>query len=537
MLARRIFADGRTRAYAWGRSAAREDVAAAVEALLAMSGQFEQRRLARPAYQLARARRLRRQRRDGARAPGGPGGSSQPRGAPTTSSTRDAAAAEARLDELRALAEDTDGLEPGERGRPARRARAAPPPDRARRGRRRPRSRRSPRRSGEGAADLVGAAERALAPARARSRPSSPRPARRSATAELSLREVGLDLGRFLASLEAEPGRLEQVEGRLDRIADLRRRYRGGELRGAARRAPPAPGRSSTRSPTGTTRRARPPTALAARQAEVDRLHAALREARRRGRAGASPRRSRPSSPASGSATASFRVEVSEAAARARRRRRGALPRSGRIAGLPVRAGRRDRLRRRALPDRARDRGASPAARRWSSTRSTPASAARPPTPSARRSAASRPARRWSRSRTCPQIASLADRHFRVEKVAGDPTHTRIEALGADAAPRGARADARRRRVPRRPRRRRRWLAPRASCSQAARTSGGSSPSPTTSPTGGPGSSGVEPDRRGFEAGARWQVQTVCEPLPIVLARPAAADRQARGPDRRARRS
>jgi DNA repair protein RecN (Recombination protein N) len=29
-----------------------------------------------------------------------------------------------------------------------------------------------------------------------------------------------------------------------------------------------------------------------------------------------------------------------------------------------------------------------------------------------------------------PQIASLADRHFRVEKVPGDPTHTRIELLG-----------------------------------------------------------------------------------------------------------
>jgi DNA repair ATPase RecN len=29
-----------------------------------------------------------------------------------------------------------------------------------------------------------------------------------------------------------------------------------------------------------------------------------------------------------------------------------------------------------------------------------------------------------------PQIASRADRHFQVEKVAGDPTHTRIEALG-----------------------------------------------------------------------------------------------------------
>jgi DNA repair protein RecN (Recombination protein N) len=28
-----------------------------------------------------------------------------------------------------------------------------------------------------------------------------------------------------------------------------------------------------------------------------------------------------------------------------------------------------------------------------------------------------------------PQIASVADRHFRVEKVPGDPTHTLIEAL------------------------------------------------------------------------------------------------------------
>src|SRR3954453_6478274 len=52
VLARRIFPDGRTRAYAWGRSAAREDVAAAAERLIAMSGQFEQRRLPRPSYRL-----------------------------------------------------------------------------------------------------------------------------------------------------------------------------------------------------------------------------------------------------------------------------------------------------------------------------------------------------------------------------------------------------------------------------------------------------------------------------------------------------
>src|SRR5205807_7724944 len=52
VVARRIFTDGRTRAYAWGRSIAREDMAAAVDRLIAMSGQFEQRRLARPSYQL-----------------------------------------------------------------------------------------------------------------------------------------------------------------------------------------------------------------------------------------------------------------------------------------------------------------------------------------------------------------------------------------------------------------------------------------------------------------------------------------------------
>ena len=52
VLARRVFGDGRTRAYAWGRAVAREDLASAAERLVAMSGQFEQRRLARPSYQL-----------------------------------------------------------------------------------------------------------------------------------------------------------------------------------------------------------------------------------------------------------------------------------------------------------------------------------------------------------------------------------------------------------------------------------------------------------------------------------------------------
>src|SRR5438552_3608239 len=112
VLARRVFADGRTRAYAWGRAAARTDVAAAGERLIAMSGQFEQRRLARATYQLdvldafcgdeqlrwraeARVawRELQAARRRHEELQGG------------------AEAAEARLAELRALVEDTLGME------------------------------------------------------------------------------------------------------------------------------------------------------------------------------------------------------------------------------------------------------------------------------------------------------------------------------------------------------------------------------------------------------------------------------------------
>ena len=62
VVARRIFGDGRTRAYAWGRAVAREDVAAAVDRLIAMSGQFEQRRLGRGSFQLDRPRRVLRRR-------------------------------------------------------------------------------------------------------------------------------------------------------------------------------------------------------------------------------------------------------------------------------------------------------------------------------------------------------------------------------------------------------------------------------------------------------------------------------------------
>src|SRR4051794_17897387 len=215
VLARRIFADGRTRAYAWGRSAAREDVAAAAERLLAMSGQFEQRRLARPTYQLsvldafaevdprpARAawRRLAAARRT------------------YDELTHDVAAAEARLDALRALAEDTAGMEPGREedlrsererlrhatelvGAAAAAAAALAPED------------------GDGATDLIAGAERAVAPLE-RLAPDLAAAGDTLRDVELRLRETASDLRSFLASLEDDPGRVEEVEAELERIAD-----------------------------------------------------------------------------------------------------------------------------------------------------------------------------------------------------------------------------------------------------------------------------------------------------------------------------
>ena len=276
VLARRIFADGRTRAYAWGRAAAREDVAAAAETLIAMSGQFEQRRLARPSYQLGvldayaglDTREARRAWRD-----------LQAARKAHDELTRDAASAQARLDELRALAEDTESLAPGreddlrdERERlrhlselvqaAATAAGALAPED------------------GDGATDLVAAAERAVAPVEHLA-PELASAGDVLRQAELQLREAATDLRAFLSSLEAEPGRLEQVEAELDELADLRRRHRAqtyAELieRGEeARRELAALGEDAD--PVAAAQ-----AALDAAQAHVDKLHAALRKARRK---------------------------------------------------------------------------------------------------------------------------------------------------------------------------------------------------------------------------------------------------------------
>jgi DNA repair protein RecN (Recombination protein N) len=224
VVSRRVFGDGRTRAYAWGRAAAREDVAAAVEHVVAMSGQFEQRRLARPSYQLEVLDRFcgeeQLARRAAARTAWRDLQSARRR---HDELTANAALAEARLAELRALVEDTEGMEPGEEVRlrvererhrhvaelaaGAAEAAAALTPD-----------------DGEGATDLVALAERSVAPLE-RLAPELQRAGDELRDVELRLRETASDLHAFLASLEAEPGRLEQIEAALDRFAETKRRF------------------------------------------------------------------------------------------------------------------------------------------------------------------------------------------------------------------------------------------------------------------------------------------------------------------------
>jgi DNA repair protein RecN (Recombination protein N) len=224
VIARRIFADGRTRAYAWGRAAAREDVAAAGELLVGMSGQFEQRRLSRPAYQLdvldsfAGDEQLKR--RAALRRAWRELGSARRR---LDEVARDAVAAAARLAELRALAEDTTGLEEGaeaallaererlrhltELAEGADAAAEALAPD-----------------DGEGSVALAARAERAIAPLE-RIAPELAEAAGELREVGIRLRETSVELRSFLASLEAEPGRLEHVEAELERIAVAKRRF------------------------------------------------------------------------------------------------------------------------------------------------------------------------------------------------------------------------------------------------------------------------------------------------------------------------
>jgi DNA repair protein RecN (Recombination protein N) len=225
VVARRVFGDGRTRAYAWGRAAAREDIASATERLVAMSGQFEQRRLARPSYQLdvldaycgedqlGRRARLRvawRELQAARRA--------------HDELVRGAASGSERLAELRALVEDAsevtvereDELRADrerlrhvtELAEAAAAAGMALAPD-----------------DGHGAAELTAEAFSALDGV-AGIAEELDTAAGELRELDMRLRDVASTVKAYASALEADPGRLEHVEAELERLADLRRRYR-----------------------------------------------------------------------------------------------------------------------------------------------------------------------------------------------------------------------------------------------------------------------------------------------------------------------
>jgi DNA repair protein RecN (Recombination protein N) len=422
VVARRIFADGRTRAYAWGRSAAREDVAAAVECLLAMSGQFEQRRLGRPSYQLAvldsyagsgdlarTARRAWRELTAARRA--------------HAELTSDAASAQARLDELRALASDTEGLEPGRE-------------DELRAERERLRhvtelaggaAAAVAALSGEdeaGAADLVSSAEREVAQLE-RLAPELAAAGEALRSAEVSLREIASDLRSFLDSLEAEPGRLEAVESDLDRLADLRRRYRVQTYSELIERAEEARlelaelagGHDPVRAAAD---------ALAAAQAEVDRIHAELRAARREAASRFAEAVAK-ELVGVGLGEGEFRAElrdVDPGPSGADEATFLVRPNAGLPFGPVAETASGGELSRIALAIAAVGGGETMVFDEIDA--GIGGQTAHAVGETLRRLA--------GRAQVVtithlPQIASLADRHFRVEKIPGDPTHTRIEPL------------------------------------------------------------------------------------------------------------
>jgi DNA repair protein RecN (Recombination protein N) len=425
VLARRVFADGRTRAYAWGRGAAREDLAAAGQRLVAMSGQFEQRRLARPSYQLdvldgfagdeqrrlrfeARAawRELAAARRAHEELAGG------------------AAAAETRLAELRALVEDTAGLEPGveeqlreererlrhvtELAEAAGSAATALAPD-----------------DGEGAAELVALAERAVAPVE-RLAPELARVGGELRDVEVRLREGALELRAFLESLEAEPDRLEHIESELDRIADAKRRFRCGSYEELLARAEEARAELAALD-AGADPVQAAAEALAAAERHVAEVHARLHEARHAaapGFAAAVADNLR----GIGMGEGEFTVELREREPSVTGRDEAVFlirPNPGLPYAPVAETASGGELSRIALAIAAVGGGETMVFDEIDAGIGGETAHA----------VAELLKRLAERAQVItithlPQIASVADRHFRVEKVPGDPTHTRIERLG-----------------------------------------------------------------------------------------------------------
>ncbi|HUZ99008.1 MAG TPA: AAA family ATPase [Gaiellaceae bacterium] len=423
VVARRVFADGRTRAYAWGRAAAREDVAAAVERVIAMSGQFEQRRLARPSYQIELLDRFAGIDREPMRTAWRELQAARRR---HDELTANAAVVEARIAELRALAEDTEGMEDGdeeqlrgdrerlrhvaELAEAASTAANALTPD-----------------EGEGAAGLVALAERAVAPLE-RLAPELQRAGDDLRDVELRLRETASELSSFLASLEDEPGRLEELEAGLDRMAEAKRRFRVATYEELLQRA--AEARAELAALDGGVDPAA--AAAAAHEAAAARVHDLAIELRAERNA---------ASPAFADAVAAELHDVGmgegEFVCEMREREMGATgadeavflirPNAGMPFGPVADTASGGELSRIALAIAAVAGGETLVFDEIDAGIGGETA-----------NAVGRVLRRLAERAQVitithlPQIAAVADRHFRVEKIPGDPTHTRIEQLGED---------------------------------------------------------------------------------------------------------
>ena len=424
VLARRVFGDGRTRAYAWGRAVAREDVAAAAERLIAMSGQFEQRRLARPSFQLdvldafCGAEQIARRRDAGV--------SWRELAAARRrydELKRDAGAAATRLAELEALVEDTEGLSQGdadalraqrerlrhvaELEEAASTAAEAIAPE-----------------EGEGAASLAAQAERVLAPLE-RIAPELGVVATELRDVSVRLVEAGSDLHAFLASLEADPGALEHVEGRLAGIADLQRRFDASSFEELLERADAA--RAELDEATaGNDPVATAATAVATAEARVAALAEELRATRRL--------QARPFGDAVSAELQGLGLGDGEFLVELRERESGASgadevaflirPNQGLPFGPVAETASGGELSRIALALAAVAGGETLVFDEIDAGIGGVTAHA----------VASTLQRLAERAQVLtithlPQIATVADRHFRVEKVPGDPTHTRIEQL------------------------------------------------------------------------------------------------------------
>ena len=224
VVARRLFRSGRSRALVWGRSCARADLESLGERLLEVSSQHEARRLSRPAEQLglvdahagleaatarmAEAWRALREARSAL--------------ADAETGAADAERRRQHLEDLAARVEELD-VEPGEgealqaertrlrhldelTAAIANAAELLSPED------------------GEGALAGVARATDLVAGA-VRFEPPLGAVEAELRDAAVRLEEAAIDLRGRLADLDADPGRLEQVEARLQAFADLENRY------------------------------------------------------------------------------------------------------------------------------------------------------------------------------------------------------------------------------------------------------------------------------------------------------------------------